>query len=122
MKSAQRSIDELRLKCWSQPQNGWSIGFMLWGCRMDMDERKKYSAIVTFVEDKKGDFVHRDPSFSLTRERAQQLMDDLWTCGLRPSEGTGSAGALAAVERHLADMQRLVFERPSPLKPIVPPI
>jgi hypothetical protein len=31
-------------------------------------------------------------------------------CGLRPSEGTGSAGALAATERHLKDMQRLVFK------------
>lgn len=32
-------------------------------------------------------------------------MDELWTCGLRPSEGTGSAGSLAATERHLKDMQ-----------------
>lgn len=39
---------------------------------------------------------------------AQQLIDDLWQCGLRPSEGTGSAGALAAVEKHLADMRKIV--------------
>ena len=36
---------------------------------------------------------------------AQGLMDDLWRAGLRPSEGTGSAGALAATERHLADLR-----------------
>ena len=40
---------------------------------------------------------------------AQALMDQLWDCGLRPTEGTGSAGALAATERHLRDMQRLAF-------------
>ena len=39
---------------------------------------------------------------------AQQLMDELWHCGLRPSEGTGSAGSLAATERHLNDMRKIV--------------
>jgi len=39
---------------------------------------------------------------------AQALMDRLWACGLRPTEGSGSAGALAATERHLADLRTLV--------------
>jgi len=41
---------------------------------------------------------------------AQALIDRLWSVGFRPTEGSGSAGALAATERHLADMQRLVFK------------
>ncbi len=41
--------------------------------------------------------------------QAQELMDRLWAAGLRPTEGKGSAGALAATERHLEDMRRLVF-------------
>lgn len=41
---------------------------------------------------------------------AQELMDSLWQCGLRPSEGSGSAGALAATQRHLDDMRTLVFK------------
>lgn len=41
--------------------------------------------------------------------QAQLLMDDLWNCGVRPTEGAGSAGALAAVQAHLADMRKLVF-------------
>ncbi len=49
------------------------------------------------------------PTMSMKTEDAQLLMDELWRCGLRPSEGTGSAGALAATERHLKDMQKLVF-------------
>lgn len=48
---------------------------------------------------------------------AQMLMDELWRCGLRPTEGTGSAGSLAATERHLADMRRLVFDEPRRAKP-----
>jgi hypothetical protein len=44
----------------------------------------------------------------LEMANAQILMDGLWSCGLRPSEGKGSAGQLAAVERHLQDMRALV--------------
>lgn len=50
------------------------------------------------------------PTFSLDLDRAQELMDELWNCGLRPTEGTGSAGALAATQRHLDDMRKLVFK------------
>jgi hypothetical protein len=41
---------------------------------------------------------------------AQILMDSLWDCGTRPSEGQGSAGQLAAVKYHLEDMRKLVFQ------------
>jgi hypothetical protein len=37
-------------------------------------------------------------------------MDELWRVGLRPTEGSGSAGSLAATERHLSDMQRIAFK------------
>ncbi len=49
------------------------------------------------------------PSFVLANDMAQQLMDDLWHCGLRPTEGAGTAGSMRAVERHLEDMRTLVF-------------
>lgn len=52
-----------------------------------------------------------EPVFSLEVDEAQKLMDSLWDCGLRPSEGSGSAGALAATQRHLEDMRKLVFEK-----------
>lgn len=53
--------------------------------------------------------VEVEPTISLEYEEAQKLMDELWNCGLRPSEGSGSAGALAATQKHLEDMRRLVF-------------
>ena len=40
---------------------------------------------------------------------AQQMMDELWRCGVRPTEGRGSAGSLAATESHLADMRAIAF-------------
>lgn len=56
------------------------------------------------------EFAYCESSFSLKADEAQTLMDDLWNAGLRPTEGTGSAGALAATQRHLDDMRKLVFE------------
>jgi hypothetical protein len=47
---------------------------------------------------------------AMSLDNAQGLMDELWRAGLRPTEGTGSAGSLAATERHLSDMQRIAFK------------
>jgi len=55
--------------------------------------------------------VYLAPTFSLSIDAAQILMDDLWNAGLRPTEGSGSAGALAATQRHLEDMRTLVFNK-----------
>lgn len=51
-----------------------------------------------------------EPTMHLRNDQAQEFMDELWRVGLRPTEGTGSAGSLAATERHLADMRSLVFK------------
>ena len=52
------------------------------------------------------------PSFqTITRGQAQVLMDDLWSCGLRPTEGTGSAGSLKATQEHLEDLKTLLFHK-----------
>lgn len=51
-----------------------------------------------------------DPFLRLELSEAQELMDCLWTAGLRPAEGRGSAGSLAATERHLSDMQKMAFQ------------
>ena len=53
-----------------------------------------------------------EPTLQMNTATAQSLMDALWTCGLRPTEGTGSAGALAATQKHLDDMRALVFRSP----------
>ena len=53
------------------------------------------------------------PMLTLPQEKAQILMDDLWEAGIRPSEGSGSAGAFAAQGKHLEDMRQLVFKEKS---------
>lgn len=51
-----------------------------------------------------------EPSLSLEVEEAQQLMDQLYACGITPSKERGSAGQLDAVKYHLEDMRKLVFK------------
>ena len=51
------------------------------------------------------------PCMNLGAEHAQILMDDLWDCGLRPSEGSGSAGSMLATQQHLADMKKILFHK-----------
>lgn len=63
---------------------------------------------VTFVE-RDADAYSPEPTMRLRMDEAQQLIDELWRCGMRPTEGTGSAGSLAATERHLKDMQSITF-------------
>lgn len=52
-----------------------------------------------------------DPAMSISMKDAQRLMDELWHCGLRPSEGSGSAGSLRATEKHLDDMRKIAFTK-----------
>ena len=57
---------------------------------------------ITF--EKKDPAVMCEPTLTIQRDEAQQLIDELWYCGLRPTAGKGSAGSLAATEKHLEDM------------------
>ncbi len=58
---------------------------------------------------KNGEGSFTEAPLTLTDAQAQELMDGLWQVGIRPTEGTGSAGSLAATERHLKDMQRIAM-------------
>jgi len=58
------------------------------------EEAKDYNAVM--------------PTFLLDDTALQVLMDDLWSCGIRPTEGNGNAGQLTATVHHLNDMRRIV--------------
>lgn len=77
----------------------------------DQDRREpRYMALAvgedSFVAVEEGMITPRP--FTVSLERAQELMDALWICGLRPSEGSGSAGAMAAARENLKDLRKQV--------------
>lgn len=51
-----------------------------------------------------------EPTISLSDDEAQQAIDELWRAGFRPTEGTGSAGSLAATQAHLSDMRKIATD------------
>jgi hypothetical protein len=68
---------------------------------------------MVFTAATKEEQINQDlgPALIIEPDEAQQLMDSLWDMGIRPSEGSGSAGQLAATQRHLEDMRTLVLKK-----------
>ncbi len=48
---------------------------------------------------------------AISRQAAQRLIDSLWTCGLRPTQGRQSEGVTLAQARHLDDMRSIAFAK-----------
>lgn len=84
----------------------WTDGIAL-SMMLEHGNKCSFAEPVIFTGRSAGERV--GPFIELEMTAAQLLMDELWGCGLRPSEGSGSAGSLAATERHLADMKTLAF-------------
>ena len=80
---------------------------------IDLAIRTNFSVVrrESVVFDSKNEGECYMPTLSIPIPQAQVLIDDLWRAGLRPSEGTGSAGSLAATERHLKDLQKIVYKK-----------
>lgn len=92
---------ELKIRAQSAPWNA-EVEFLITG-----NGQYAENLVMRTMEDG----MRMEPTCSLSRTMAQVLMDDLWNAGLRPTEGTGSAGSLAATQRHLEDMRTLVFNK-----------
>jgi len=76
-----------------------------------MYDREGQSDVVNLEAKPHEEGADRPPVMRLEENYAQMLMDDLWNCGMRPTEGTGSAGSLAATQEHLKDMRSIVFKQ-----------
>lgn len=65
---------------------------------------------------KSGEWKEQNPvmtteaSLSLPWEGAQQLMDDLWHAGLRPSQARAGNDVINAKDKHLEDMRMIAFK------------
>ena len=89
----------------------WGRGVELNVIRTDTNKSFLATDLVfqEITEDMQG--IIYSPTLSISMTEAQVLIDSLWDCGLRPSEGSGSAGQLDATQKHLEDMRTLVFKK-----------
>ncbi len=63
------------------------------------------------MDDKQDEAARRAPSLSIPEGTAQMLMDQLWRCGLRPTEARSGAGTVEAMQRHLDDLREIAFHQ-----------
>jgi len=87
----------------------WAEGISLYCRQVITGVGSSIAQPLTFKAYEPGTVI-TEPIIRISIQEAQNLMDELWRCGLRPTEGTGSAGAFAALQNHLKDMRALVFK------------
>lgn len=70
-------------------------------------ERHRVVTGLTFTEVGAYDWPQPEPFCLLSRATGQELMDELWRAGLRPT-WEGTEGQAAATQKHLQDMRVIV--------------
>lgn len=97
-----------RAYAYSDPQ---SMGrwVSLYLASFDRDGKRAIATNVTYDVVEDGSYIN--PTMRIPRENAQELMDSLWQCGLRPTMGKQSEGVTAAQARHLEDMRAVAFAK-----------
>lgn len=71
-------------------------------------DRKVTGVVTDFVVTTYEQGFEARPTATINIQEAQILMDSLWESGVRPAEGTGSAGSMLATQKHLNDMRAIV--------------
>lgn len=86
------------------------------GYTREMNPRRAYALPVELkIDDEPGEY--KEPAFMLSDTQVgcvQELFDDLWRMGYRPGKGL-RAEPDAAMQAHLDDMRKLVFDVTVPL-------
>ncbi len=104
-------MNRLRLKCqYDMSQD--ALMFLL--CELDFMSQFMTAIAEPVVMKKKEEGVVMHPTFHLSMEAAQQLMDQLWRCGIRPKDAEGTVGTLAAKEEHIKDLRKMLFDVKTP--------
>jgi len=87
---------------------------MAWnrGVSFGVFQDKGMATKIKFVE--QGEFAKDSPLFTTSIEATQNLMNELWRLGFRPTNQVGYEGQLEAVKHHLEDMRTLVFKPENP--------
>ena len=85
-------------------------GVELLGVARDEDGSRHIARVTWQKLTPRDEEYHLNPTLYLATEKAQELMDSLWSCGIRPTEGNGSAGAMRAAERHIEDLRKVAFK------------
>lgn len=81
--------------------------FMFTNRLIGEQEHEFYMALPLTLGPKEPEGTACEPFFSMSREQAQELIDALYSSGLRPTHTVEAHASLGAVTRHLNDMRTI---------------
>ena len=63
---------------------------------------------ITFTEVEEGAYLSNGSTLSLDFDAATRLMDDLWGCGVRPTDQRDRSGEVGAMKEHIVDLRKVL--------------
>jgi hypothetical protein len=76
----------------------------------DMPSGERAVLVNATMEIRPGEQACPEPALLLDRGGAQQLMDDLWRAGIRPSDRKELPGETQALREHVSDLRKITFK------------
>ena len=108
-------MNDLELAVYRQPYDYPALDFYLIGRNLEAGTISFGEAVVMKQSVEAVGVIHSpQPTFCLSPTMCQQLMEQLWTLGIRPTD-QGSPGQIEAMKRHLEDMRTIAFDALKPL-------
>lgn len=87
-------------------------GVLLYRLETDDDGRRyMHEGAFNRVPIEPNSFYPGEATVQLAYDEAQQLINELWRIGMRPKDGSASLAHVDAMQAHLQDMRKLVFDK-----------
>ena len=80
----------------------------MWFFQDGVDGKYHVAEPVTMTLEDKG--LYHEPAAILGKAPAQQLMDDMWNAGIRPTNAQHSAELIDAMQGHIVDLRTIAFK------------
>ncbi len=106
----------MRTRFFLQSAN-YGRGFEMRAVSLNAQGEVASEAMPAVYRDVEAGAVWSAPFATITKDSAQNLMDELWALGVRPERGEMSVGQVAATDRHLHDMRAIAFAKLGVPKP-----
>lgn len=84
---------------------------LILGIRTDLSGQKNAVFVGEFQTLKKGTEIPREAAIPLDEQGCQQLIDQLWNTGYRPTYARAGDAQIAAIKGHLKDMRLIAFKK-----------
>jgi hypothetical protein len=85
----------------------WGRGLSVWLVDRHQDGKVFVAPPVVFTECDPGETSA--PSFAMSQEAAQELMNRMWQLGIRPRDGEGTMAHVGAMKAHIEDLRKVAF-------------